>query len=63
MDVYPKYEICKMLENYKMKVDNSRPRAWAFTRLKLIGYPQYLERRRRSKLSTFSFYAYLITKL
>ena len=37
----------------RTEVDSSRRSAWAFTRLRLIGYPQYLRMRRRSNLSTF----------
>ena len=41
----------------RTEVDSSRRSAWAFTRLRLKGYPQYLRMRRRSNLSTFSFCA------
>jgi len=37
----------------RTEVDSSRRSAWAFTRLRQIGYPQYLRRRRRCKVSTF----------
>lgn len=44
----------------RTEVDSSRRSAWAFARLRLIGYPQYLRMRRRCKLSTFSFVYYQI---
>jgi len=39
----------------RTEVDSSRLMAWAFTRLRHTGYPQYLGRRRRSNESTFFF--------
>ena len=40
-------------QHSRTKVDSSRRKAWAFTRLRMLGYPQYLRIRRRSNLSTF----------
>ena len=41
------------MKHSRTEVDSSRRLAWAFTRLRLIGYPQYLEQRKRSRLLTF----------
>ena len=45
-------------QHSRTKVDSSRQKAWAFTRLGMLGYPQYLRDVDESKLSTFSFCAF-----
>ena len=42
----------------RTEVDSSRRSAWAFTRLRQTGYPQYLRIRKRSELLTFLFTQY-----
>lgn len=39
----------------RTEVDSSRRLAWAFARLRLIGYPQYRRMRKRSNLFTLFY--------
>ncbi len=47
----------------RTEVDSSRRSAWAFTRLRLIGYPQYLRMRKRCRLFTLFFLSLVEVKL